>query len=138
MESVQKGKGREFTRETALEGQGRRETRFTASFLARPSCFPDLLRPKSPFLPFGTSDTQARLSLKQEQGMLFICNIEILVKPSEYFDSIFVTFLSRQCGLLQCEIKAFNKSQCLTVWTITERKKKVAIIHLMSDPKGNS
>ena len=41
---------------------------------------------------------------------VFTRNIEILVKPFHYFNSIFVIFLSCQCSLLQCDIKAFNRS----------------------------
>ena len=48
-------------------------------------------------VPFGTHATRARLSLKQwEKINVFTRNIEILVKPFHYFNSIFVIFLSCQ------------------------------------------
>ena len=53
----------------------------------------------------------------EKKWNVFTRNIEILVKPSHYVCSIFVIFLSCQCSLLQCVIKAFNKRQCLPVCT---------------------
>ena len=75
---------------------------------------PPFSRAQHPILsvPFGTHATRARLSLKQWKKInnVFTRNIEILVKPFHYFNSIFVIFLSCQCSLLQCDIKALNRS----------------------------
>ena len=93
------------------EGEGRR------------GAFPFLL-PRAPFvlptrpyplsLPFDRPDY---LSNRGEKMDFFTRNTEFLVKPSHYVYSIFVIFLSSQCSLPQCVIKAFKKRQCLAVCT---------------------
>ena len=101
---VLKGREGNFMGETPREGEGRIGTRSPSSFLARPSCFSRAQNPLS--LPFGTPVTLARLSLRQWEKKWNVCsrNIEILVKPSRYFNSTFVIFLSCQCSLFQCVI----------------------------------
>ena len=100
--------------------QGRREERDAFPFLlpreALHASHAPIIYPLS--LPFGTPVTQAKLFLKQlKKRNVFTRNIEILLKPSHYLNSIFIIFLSCQCRLLQCVIKAFNKRQCLAVCT---------------------
>ena len=50
--------------------------------------------------------------------MFLLVTLRFLSIPSNVFHWVFVIFFFlSQCSLLQCDIKAFNKRQCLTVCT---------------------
>ena len=84
-----------------------------SSFLKRPSCFPRT----HVFFFFLLADQIISQTVGKKLNV-FTCNIEILVNsfPCFLLRLCFIFFLS-QCSLLQCDIKAFNKRQCLTVCT---------------------
>ena len=111
-----RGKGRAFRRED--RARLRREGRSAFPFLLPRAPFVLFTRPKSSFSSLCNACNESRLSLKEWIKMEWFqsYNINILVKPSYYFNNIFVIFLSSQCSLLKCVIKAFNKRQCLTVY----------------------
>ena len=69
-----KGKGREFGRETAREGEGKKETRFPSSFLARLSCFPRA----HILFPFPLTDQIISQTVGKKWNV-FARNIDILV-----------------------------------------------------------
>ena len=115
-----KGKGDEFRRETAREGEGRRGA---SPFLLPRLPFGLPTHPYPLFLPFSRLDY---LSNSGEKWNVFTCNIKILVNSFPCFSLrlcyiyiyIYIFFFFPcQCSLVQCDIKAFNKRHCLTVCT---------------------
>ena len=95
--------------------RGIREERNALLFLLPRAPFVLFTRPKSSFSSLCNACNESSLSLKEWNKMEWFqsYNIKILVKPSYYFNNIFVIFLSSQCSSLKCVIKAFNKRQCL-------------------------